>query len=457
MLYVQYAVAFIILMGVLVFVHELGHFLAARWNGIRCDVFAVGMGPRVMGWNHVTGFSFGKLPADIDLQGRTDYRIAAFPIGGYVKIVGMVDESMDTDYINHAPEPWEFRSKNTLQKTFVISAGVIMNIILAVVLFAGIALFHGDTRMVAVVGHLYPVDSTLLATGIRGGDSITSVNGRPVAFLDEADSVMKGLASSGKDAQLGVHRAGSEMQVTIPASLLAEFSKRPSSLPPPSCAVIADVTKDSPADSAGLRKGDTVVAIDGVRIADVGLFIETIKKSNGKERTIEVSRAGHLESHRVTPNKENQILASLGSSYYGPTRQVTYPLGESIEKGLSRTWEATAGTFALVGNLVTGQAKLKESVGGPGMIVVLAQRTLASGIPDFLALMALLSVSLACMNILPVPVLDGGHLVFILIEGIIRREVSLKVRMGFQQVGFALLMIFMAFILFNDFSRILGF
>src|SRR3954470_21334794 len=113
MVIVEAVLAFIVLVGILVFVHEMGHFLAARWSGMRADVFAIGMGPRLFGWNRKTGFSFGKLPEDLELDGNTDYRVSAFPIGGYVKILGMVDESMDTDFATRPPEPWEFRSKGT--------------------------------------------------------------------------------------------------------------------------------------------------------------------------------------------------------------------------------------------------------------------------------------------------------------------------------------------------------
>ena len=144
---IQPTIAFIIVIGVLVFVHELGHFLAAKWTGMRADVFAIGMGPRVFGWNRKLGFTFGKVPADLDLHGGTDYRLCALPIGGYVKILGMVDESMDTDFAGLPPQPYEFRSKKNWQKAFVLSAGVIMNFILAILVFWLLPLFYGHEEM----------------------------------------------------------------------------------------------------------------------------------------------------------------------------------------------------------------------------------------------------------------------------------------------------------------------
>ncbi len=141
----QNLVSFIIVIGVLVFVHELGHFLAALWTGMRADVFALGMGPRVLGWNKINGFSFGKLSEDVQSQlgVHTDYRLCAFPIGGYVKILGMVDESMDNDFVSKEPQPYEFRSKGALARAFVLSAGVIMNLLLALVFFWTILVGYG--------------------------------------------------------------------------------------------------------------------------------------------------------------------------------------------------------------------------------------------------------------------------------------------------------------------------
>ena len=140
----QSTLAFIVVIGVLVFVHELGHFLAALWTGMRADVFALGMGPRVIGWNRLTGFSFGKLPENLELGEHTDYRLCALPIGGYVKILGMVDESMDTDFAGQPPQPYEFRSKKNWQKALVLSAGVIMNFLLAITVFTGFFLVDGN-------------------------------------------------------------------------------------------------------------------------------------------------------------------------------------------------------------------------------------------------------------------------------------------------------------------------
>ncbi|HBB25401.1 MAG TPA: RIP metalloprotease RseP, partial [Bacteroidetes bacterium] len=175
--FLQPLVSFLIVIGVLVFVHELGHFLAAIWTGMRADVFALGMGPRVLGWNRLTGFTFGKLPDDLELGEHTDYRLCAFPIGGYVKIIGMIDESFDTGFTDRAPEPYEFRSKGALAKTLVLSAGVLMNFLLAIGVFASLTLWFGHEEMATTrIGWVDPA-SPLARSGVVAGDRVLAIDG----------------------------------------------------------------------------------------------------------------------------------------------------------------------------------------------------------------------------------------------------------------------------------------
>ncbi|MGE3801572.1 MAG: site-2 protease family protein, partial [Candidatus Kapaibacterium sp.] len=213
-------IAFIILIGVLVFIHELGHFLAARWTGMRAEVFAVGMGPRLFGWNRLNGFTFGKLSEEIELGENTDYRISAFPIGGYVKILGMIDESMDTEFATSEPEPWEFRSKNTFQKAFVLSAGVIMNILLAIAIFGGLKFFHGDEVWnTTTIGPLSHEGATEIAyeAGLRQGDEVISINGVKVENYQEIREQIY-IAQAGEDLTFQVEREGMPMSISIPRS-----------------------------------------------------------------------------------------------------------------------------------------------------------------------------------------------------------------------------------------------
>ncbi len=454
MFIIEAILAFIVLVGILVFVHEMGHFLAARWCGVRTDVFAIGMGPRLVGWNKKTGFSFGKLPADLDLEGDTDYRLSAFPIGGYVKIVGMVDESMDTAFATRPPEPWEFRSKNTFQKAFIISAGVIMNFILAVVVFATLNFTEGKTMAATTqVGYL-PDTSPAVAAGLRDGDRITAINGEPVKYFEEIPRAIY-INHATDDITLTVERDGAPRTISIPRDKIPEQSLDMPVIPYSKFhyVEIKGVEKETPAAKAGLQPGDVVLRADGERIVAVSELIRHITEHKDRVITLELQRNGQTTFIPVKPNEKGKIGAEL-SGYNGPIAQLRYGFGEAISSGFNETIAVTTGTFGLVGQLVTGKANLKESVGGPGMIAMVAQQTASRGLTEFMKFLGALSIGLACMNILPIPALDGGHLVFIVIEGVIRREVPLKIRMAIQQVGFALLIIFMAFVLYNDSTRL---
>jgi len=449
MVVIEAILAFILLVGILVFVHEMGHFLAARACGIRADVFAVGMGPRLFGWNRKNGFTFGKLPEGLELGDDTDYRVSAFPIGGYVKIAGMVDESFDTEFAGRPPQPWEFRSKNTLQKAFVICAGVIMNFLLAILLFAGLAIFHGVEGPTPTVGRITPLDSAATAAGLRTGDTVAAINN--VRIEEFTDFVPALLAARGRTVPVEVRRGGAP--VTLQLAVPADSTMARTALPEPREVVIDEVMAGSPAEKGGLRSGDTVLAINGAHVTSPDSLISRIRSSNHAPMTISVQRSGGVAVAEVRTNEENVIGITPNEALRTRYR---YSVGAGLVQGVRQTWEASVGTFAMVGRLITGEAKLKESVVGPTKIAEIAQRAISRDAVRFLALMAIVSISLACMNILPFPALDGGHLVFIIIEGIIRREVPMKVRMIVQQVGVFVLLGFFVFIFYNDISKLFG-
>ena len=451
-----YAVAFILLIGILVFVHELGHFLAARWTGMRANIFAIGMGPRLLGWNKRNGFTFGKLPEDVELGDDTDYRIAAFPIGGYVKISGMVDESMDTDYTKTEPQPYEFRSKNAWQKAFVISAGVIMNILLAILVFAGLNwLAPKQLQATSTVGPLETTGAAFEA-GLRQGDSIVSVNGRAIATFDQVDRIIYN-DSADSDITLEVVRNGVPKQIAIRRIEIPPFSNsnRTSIIPFPAyvSVKINGLAEGMPAAAAGFQPNDSVIAVDGQPIHASFQFSSYLSLRKNQEVAITIGRAGQVMEKRVKCDTGGKIGVMLGTEYNGPKQSREMGLGESFGESISQVQNVVGNIFGMIGKLFSGQARLKDSVGGPVAIADFAKEAFSLGVDKFLYLLALLSISLAVMNILPVPALDGGHLVFIIVEAIIRREVPVKVRMVFQQAGFVLLLIFMAYVIFNDIAR----
>ncbi|MCB0714000.1 MAG: RIP metalloprotease RseP [Ignavibacteriae bacterium] len=450
-------IAFIILIGVLVFIHELGHFLAARWTGMRAEVFAVGMGPRLFGWNRINGFTFGKLSEEIELGENTDYRISAFPIGGYVKILGMIDESMDTDFATSEPEPWEFRSKNTFQKAFVLSAGVIMNILLAIVLFAGLKFFHGEEIWnTTTIGTLSQEGATAAAyeAGLRRGDQIATINGEKVENFQEVYGQIYG-TQAGEDLTFQVEREGMPMSISVPRSKIpANPDKQGSIVIPDNLGVaVTSVLGASPAYDAELQPEDVILALDGRHVGTIQEFITYVSEHTSEPITLTVQRGSSEFTKVVTPDEDGKLGVGIEMSYTGPKSRETYGVGAALVAGVGSVTKQLTMMVDLIGDLFSGKQKLNESVAGPVEIFKMAGKTFSDGPIWFLTLMASLSVMLAFMNILPIPALDGGHLVFVFIEGIMRREVPLKVRIAAQQAGFLILMAFMVFVFYNDFTR----
>jgi regulator of sigma E protease len=440
---------FIITIGILVLVHEFGHFLAAISCGMRAEVFAIGMGNRLFGWNKKTKFSFGKLAENLDLEGNTDYRVALFPIGGYVKISGMIDESMDTEFLKQEPQPWEFRSKPKWQRALVLSAGVLMNLLLAVIIFWGIIYHQGKTiRPVTEIGYVTP-NSPAAKAGLRVGDKFISINNHPVNHWDEIEASLY-TESLTKNLSLSLQRSGVPLDITIQRNDIPDISEeRFGIFPIDLIAVVITVEQGKPAERVGLQPGDTILAVNE-QMVGYGSLQEAIKEHAGKEISLSWKRGSQNMSALITPSSEGRIGISFEIAYRGPLIKEQFSFLEALPIGI-RELKFTSVLFASnIYQLIVGKASLSKSVGGPIKIAQLAKRSADSGFIEFFGFIALLSMSLALLNILPFPALDGGHLVFLAYEAVFRREVPAKVKIFIQQVGFILLLVFMAFVLYND-------
>jgi regulator of sigma E protease len=439
-----------ITIGVLVFVHELGHFLAAISCGMRAEVFALGMGNRVLGWNKKTKFSFGKLPEDLDLEGNTDYRLAAFPVGGYVKISGMIDESLDAEFENSEAKPWEYRSKPIWQRMIFISAGVIMNIFLAIAIFWGINFAQGErywqTNEVGMVIKNSPADKN----GIKTGDKILSVNGEKIKYWESIQTSIY-FDNIGKDISLEIDRSGKIETLVIPQEKIPDISESSFGIYPSNTeAVISIVMPGKPAEKAGLKDNDVILSINGTKIFNQEDVVRIIKSHPAQSVDIEIRRNGETKLIPVVPSAEGLIGIQIGSQYSGPVVTVKYGFFESFPKGVEQTLNATMLFVHSIKQIVVGKAEFSKSVGGPVRIAQMATRSAEIGLLSFLAFMALLSISLAVMNILPFPALDGGHLAILIYEAITKKPLPHMVLIRVQQVGMIILLSFMAFVLYND-------
>lgn len=493
-------------LGLLVFVHEMGHFLAARLFGMRVDAFSVGMPPNIV----------------TKQVGETEYRIGAIPLGGYVKIAGMVDESMDVPYemepaldgdgqpltdddgeplwtekldargrpipADTTPQPDEYRSKPVWQRAIVISAGVVFNVIFAILIYGALVWAYGQSYTPSENLALDIVEgSAAEAMGMQSGDRIVGVNGDDV---DRFEDVFTPETLSG-DFALTVLRDGQRVELTADDGLVTELSRKANEadraeedMPagglfgiiaryPP---VVRDVSTGSAAAEAGIRAGDRIIGLDSTVIHSWDQLVDQIQATGGETVRIRWARPDSLgpapEGTEVVQRRaaatvyQAQVAARPSGDRYqlGVLLDDTV-LGRRIDQvgpltalsiGADQTWGMVTGTFAFIGKMVTGRESVRENVGGPLMIAQQSKKAADLGWAPFWEFVAQISIALAVFNVLPIPALDGGHLVFLAYEGIVRREPSLKVRMVVQQVGVALILALMVFVIFNDAIRWFG-
>lgn len=352
-----YIISTIIVLGVLVTVHELGHFLAAKLVGIRVDTFSIGYPPRMFSRKY----------------GETDYQIGWIPLGGYVKMSGMIDESFDTEFANQKPEPWEYRSKKAWQKVFVSGAGVLMNLLLTVIIYFGLTLHNGipymaDEPVVHTLSDGFPAQKA----GMLEGDRIVEVNGHKIGTWEQMTNIVHALPET--DLTVKVQRESDELTFNMKSVAYKTVSE-------------------------GSIKTIGLIGIGG---------------------KMEVRPAGVVES---------------------------------AKNGFVQTYYWLKLTVSSLYMMVTGEESLKN-VGGPIMIAQMAGESAKNGASSLLAFIAIISVNLAFINILPIPALDGGHIIVAIAEGITRREISTRIKLIIQQIGAAILLSLIVLVIFNDITRL---
>lgn len=433
---------FIAAIFILVTIHELGHFLAAKFFKMRVNKFSIGFPPKIFGFK----------------KGETEYVVGATPLGGYVSIAGMIDESMDDDFIDKEPKEDEFRSKPVWQRMIVITAGVIFNVILAVFIYAGIAFSYGeDVIPIEAVGGIYvPAESVAHEIGFRTGDQIIGINEERVEHFND---IFNPAAITGRDLSFMVVRDGEVQNIYTPPNFLDRigqdgFLNQTNALP----SQISMVLEDSPAAEAGLREGDTVVAVDG---EEIGYWVQLVDKIQNAVAPLELSilRNGEFLKLSVAPDPETNMIgiAPPNAREVFDVRTINYNFAESFGQGLKKSEDTFFGIIQGIGMMFSGDISVRQNLGGPVAIAnVTKQATDTRGLLGFWEITAFLSITLAIMNMLPIPALDGGHFMFLVYEGITRREPSSKVRMGLQQLGFLFLIGLIILVTFNDILRTFG-
>lgn len=433
---------FIAAIFILVTIHELGHFIAAKFFKMRVDKFSIGFPPKL--------FSFKK--------GETQYVLGATPLGGYVSIAGMIDESMDDEFLEEEPEEDEFRSKPVWQRMIVITAGVIFNAILAVIIYTGIALSYGEEVIpIESVDSLYiPEQSVAHEVGFRTGDRIVGINGERVEYFND---IFNPASITGRDLSFMIVRDGNVQNLSTPPNFLDQIGEQgflnPTNTLP---SRISSVLEGSPAEEAGFQSGDQVVSINGQEIDYWIQLVEIIQNAEG-ELNLTVMRNGRPVEMSVTPDPEtNQIgIAAPNPSDVYEVQTLDYNVVEAVGQGFKKSEDTFVGIIQGIGMMFSGNISVRQNLGGPVAIAsVTKQATDTRGFLGFWEITAFLSITLAIMNMLPIPALDGGHFMFLLYEGITRREPSAKVRMGLQQIGFLFLIGLIILVTFNDILRTFG-
>lgn len=447
--------ALVVVLGVLIFVHEAGHFVAAKWAGIYVHRFSLGLGP--------------PIPWLTFRRGETEYTISWLPLGGYVKMASKEEDIGSSALEGGAPSvpvPPDrvFEAKPIWVRMLVILAGVAMNALFAWAVFAFLAYKNGRqidpvTTVGQVVQEVVPPEAAALKQ-IRSGTAIVRINGDSMESWDEIVSAMVNTPEPEVRIELS---DGSTVVLPIHPDALEERVKAAQALQPFRAPVVGQVLPDKPAGKAGIQEGDTIMAVNGRPVEQWYDLLELLQASAGQPLKIKVARGGKRLAFDIQPYVDSipgpdgkpRPVGRIGVAV--GTRLLSEPLslGQAIVEGGRATIRASTQILRTVRGLFSGRIS-GRAVGGPILIGQLAGESARLGLDTFLGFMALISINLAILNLLPIPVLDGGQFVFLLAEAVIRRPLPMKLRERLTTVGLVLIIMLMGLAFTNDIRRWLG-
>jgi regulator of sigma E protease len=424
--------AFVFVLGVLIFVHELGHFMMARRIGVRVHTFSLGFGPKLLSFR----------------RGDTEYCISAIPLGGYVKMAGENPE----DARSGAPD--EFLSKTKWQRFQVLVMGPVMNLALAFLVMA-LVLYQGAQlpafeQQPPVVGS-FDDHAVAKAAGVLPGDRILSVDGKPVDTWEQFQMAVVGKAK--REVTFTIDRGGRPVDIKMVPASQGKYEFGDVGIRPVMHPQISAITRDSPALESGLQPGDVVLAAAGEKDVSRDRLVEIIKANEGKPIVLEIRRNGAVQSVPVTPRKVDGVVI-MGAQLSGWELRTIEPGPlEALKMSAVQNWTWATMIVQTLGGLFTHSTSVKQLM-GPVAIADLSGTAAEQGWVALFSLMAMISLNLGLLNLMPIPVLDGGHIAILAMEGVSRREFSMKVKEKMLLAGFVLLLMLMVTVIYNDLTRI---
>lgn len=448
---------FVIATGILVTIHEFGHFWVARKLGVKVLRFSVGFGKPLYTWRKTEGSN----------GAGTEYVIAAIPLGGYVKMLDEREGEVAPEEVDQA-----FNRQPLIARSAIVAAGPIFNLLFAVIAFWGV-LVLGETGLRPLVGEV-SAGSVAAQAGFSAGDEITGVNEESTATWNQVLYQMATSSVTGKTINFHVsNEMGDSGVYSIAADALGDFAELDDPLgelgispdlpvlPP----LLGKVLPDMPADMAGLEPGDLVISADGEAIEDWIEWVHYVRARPGKVIHLQVARGEERLSLDLIPRameSNGETIGQIGAANQPNPElwekyRVKSSLGpiDAIPASVIKTWDFSVLTLKVIWRILTGEASLKN-LGGPLTVADVAGQAVSAGLVQFLKLLAIISVSLGILNLLPVPVLDGGHLLYFLVEAIQGKPLSERAMAFGQQIGLALLLALMVLVLYQDILRITG-
>ncbi|MBN1274332.1 MAG: RIP metalloprotease RseP [Candidatus Aminicenantes bacterium] len=418
---------FVLVFGILVFVHEFGHFFMAKLNKVRVEVFSWGYGKRLFGIK----------------KGKTDYRVSLIPMGGYVKLSG--EESFENP---SKLQPYDFMAKKRWQRFLIMIMGSVMNIILAIVLFAVINMVGVTVpqyqEQTPVIGWIEP-GSPADKAEFRVDDIILSINGKKTKTWNDVDLYVG--TKPDRMITLKIKRDSRIMDVELETESRTRLEMGYAGFFPKTLTQVQMVYPNSPAEKGGLKANDIILSIDG-KPAFYFKFVEIIQNNPGEELEFLVDRAGKELKLQITPRLEGDV-GKIGIVQIPKSVLKKYGFFASFVESTKSSFNLAFRLIEFLKDLITREASAKH-VGGPIEIANLSYAAFRMGFIALISWIAFISLQLGIINLFPIPVLDGGHLLVLVLEGIFRRDFSPKVKQVIMQIGFVFLIILMAVVILND-------